>query len=59
MTQGRNASPREGIHQIVVRLPVSRHAKLAELAAINGLSVNAQVNELVERGVQVLDRRAA
>lgn len=48
----------EGKHQIVVRMPVSLHARLVDLAASNDLSVNAQVCELVERHVDRVDARA-
>lgn len=43
------APPREGRHQIVVRMPVSLHEQLVALATANGVSVNQQVCDLVER----------
>ena len=50
--KSRNTAPIEGKHQIVVRLPVSLHAALTELATDNGNSVNAQVCELVEKATR-------
>lgn len=43
---------REGKHQIAVRIPVSLHERLTELATDNDLSVNAQVCELVDKATR-------
>lgn len=45
----------EGKHQIVVRIPVSLHSALTDLATRNGLSVNAQVCELVKEATDLPD----
>ena len=42
---------REGIHQIVVRMPVSLHAKLERAATKEKVSVNALVCRIVEEYV--------
>lgn len=56
MRQGTTNTAAEGKHQIVVRMPVSLHSALTDLATSNGLSVNAQVCELVSQRV---DKEAA
>lgn len=57
--KSRNTAPIEGKHQIVVRLPVSLHAALTELATENDLSVNAQVCELVDKATRKQRQEAA
>lgn len=49
---------REGKHQIVVRIPVSLHAALTELATTNQVSVNQQVCDLVEDATRTPDPAA-
>lgn len=49
----------EGKHQIVVRMPVSLHEALTEMATANELSVNAQVCALVENQMRRDRRKAA